>query len=163
MPETAIAIREINPGETESVCALIRDVFTEFVAPHFADEGVKQFLAYVDPEQMAERMRSEYQVLLAEKAGELVAAIEIRRFKHISLLFVAPDCQRQGIARQLITEALNRAYRAEPDLSRISVHASPNSVLAYEALGFHAEGPAKEEYGIRYIPMSKAIRNENDG
>ena len=163
MHESQFAVRNMEPGEEEAVCALVRQIFTEFVAPHYEDEGIREFLRYLDPQLMAERMQSDHYVLLAEKDVKLAGAIEIRDFGHISLLFVIRDCQRHGIARQLIAETLKIGRRAKPNLSWVSVHASPNSVMAYEALGFRAEGPEKEEHGIRYIPMRRVVRNENDG
>ena len=146
-------IRRMKLGEEEQVCHLVRQVFNEFVAPLYTQEGVEEFLKYVDPDLMAKRTRNNHFVMLAEEDGNLVGAIEVRDFNHISLLFVASEFQRKGIANKLLEEAVDLGRRNEPSLAEVSVHSSPNAVSAYEKLGFHAEGPEKVEHGIRFIPM----------
>lgn len=155
--------RRMEPGEEEKVCLFIQQVFSEFVAPLYTQEGVDEFLRYVDPELMARRVKINHFTLLAEDGGNLVGAIEVRDFNHVSLLFVARDAQRQGIARQLLHEALEISRRNRADLTEVSVHSSPNAVDAYERLGFQAEGPERVEHGIRFIPMKLRIGNDDDG
>ena len=156
-------IRRMKPGEEEDLCLLVIRIFNEFVAPHYSQEGVDEFLRYVDPEQMSKRASRNHFTLLAEDCDNLVGVIEIRDFNHVSLLFVARDAQRQGIARELLSEALVISQREKPNLSEVSVHSSPNAVGAYERLGFQAEGPEKNERGIRFIPMKMLLGNYNDG
>lgn len=155
-------IRRLEPGEEEEVCKLIQDVFVEFVAPLYEKEGVDDFLHYVDPKVMAERSRSNHFTLLAEDSGNLVGVIEMRGFNHVSLLFVAREAQRRGIARKLLNEGLKISRRNRPDLPEVSVHSSPNAVEAYERLGFKVEGPEKLEHGIRYIPMTLRTTKNDD-
>ena len=156
-------IRRLKPGEEEQVCHLVRQVFNEFVAPLYTQEGVEEFLRYVDPDLMAKRASSNYFVMLAEEGGNLVGAIEVRDFNHISLLFVVSDSQRKGIANKLLDEALEMGRRNEPSLAEVSVHSSPNAVGAYEKLGFHIEGPEKVEHGIRFIPMILRLGQGDEG
>ena len=115
-------IRRLEPGEEEEVCKLIQDVFVEFVAPLYEKEGVDDFLHYVDPKVMAERSRSNHFTLLAEDSGNLVGVIEMRGFNHVSLLFVAREAQRRGIARKLLNEGLKISRRNRPDLPEVSRH-----------------------------------------
>jgi len=153
----------MKPGEEKRVCRLVRQVFNDFVAPLYAQEGVEEFLRYADPDLMAKRAQSNHLVLIAEANAELIGAIEIRNFNHISLLFVARERQRQGIGGQLLKEVITIARRYEPDLSEMEVHSSPNAVDAYERLGFQAVGSEKLEHGICFIPMRMRINNVEDG
>lgn len=163
MSEESISIRQMERGEEERVCRLIQQVFNDFVAPLYAQEGVEEFLRYVDPNLMAKRTQSNHLTLIAEVNRELIGAIEMRDFNHISLLFIVGEKQRQGIGRKLLQEALVIARRYEPDLSEVDVHSSPNAVDAYERLGFQAVGPEKLENGICYVPMKMRIENVDDG
>ena len=153
----------MKPGEEDQVCHLVREAFNEFVAPLYTQKGVEEFLRYVDPDLMAKRARSNHFVMLAEVGGNLIGAIEVRNFNHISLLFVASESQHKGIANQLLDEVLEMGRRNEPPLAEVSVHSSPNAVGAYEKLGFHAEGPEKVEQGIRFIPMILRLGQGDDG
>jgi GNAT superfamily N-acetyltransferase len=153
----------MEPGEEDRVCNLVKEVFGEFVAPLYEPEGVEEFLRYVDPDLMAQRSKQNHLTLLAEESGGVVGVIELRDFNHVSLLFVAGEVQRKGIARQLLNEGLETARRNRGDLNEVSVHSSPNAVEAYERLGFEAEGPEKLEHGIRYIPMKLRLADHDDG
>ena len=156
-------VRRMEPGEEELACDLVQDVFREFVAPLYEQEGVEEFLRYVDPSLMAERSRLNHFTLLAVDSGNVVGVLEVRDLNHVSLLFVASEAQRKGIARQLLNEGLEIARRNSPDLSEVTVHSSPNAVEAYERLGFEAEGPEELEHGIRYVPMRMRLVNPDDG
>ena len=89
--------------------------------------------------------------------------MEIREAHHIAMLFVKPGMQRQGIGRRLVQEAI--AYRRTHNLEtrQIAVHSSPNSVAAYERLGFHKTGEQQEANGIRFIPMARRQAIEAEG
>lgn len=135
------------------MCLLARAVFNECVAPLYSQEGVDEFYGYVDPDFMSTRAMTNHVTLLAEVGDRPVGMIELRDFNHVSLLFVAKEAHRRGIARLLLKEAVTLCRLNNPDLFDVSVHSSPNAIEAYERLGFEAEGPEKSEHGIRYIPM----------
>jgi len=161
--EFSVSIRQMKPGEEERVCRLVHQVFNDFVAPLFEQEGVEEFFRYADPNLMAKRAQSNHLALIAEANGVLYGTIEMRNFNHISLLFVARKRQRQGIGRQLLMEALTIARRYEPNLSEIDVHSSPNAVDAYERLSFQTVGSKKLENGISFVPMRMRIHNSGNG
>ena len=163
MSEVSVYIRRMKPGEEERVCQLVQQVFNDFVAPLYAQEGVEEFLRYADPDLMAKRAQSNHLVLIAEENREFIGAIEMRNFNHISLMFVARDNQRQGIGRHLLQGVLTIAKRYEPDLFEVNVHSSPNAVDAYKRLGFQTAGPEKLENGIYFVPMKMHIANVEDG
>jgi GNAT superfamily N-acetyltransferase len=161
--EFSVSIRQMKPGEEGRVCHLVHQVFNDFVAPRFEQEGVEEFLRYADPILMAKRAQSNQLALIAEANGELYGIIEMVNFNHISLLFVARKRQHQGIGRQLLKEALTIARRYEPNLSEIDVDSSPNAVDAYERLGFQIVGSKKLENGISFVLMRMYIHNAENG
>ena len=163
MTEQEVLIRRMKNGEEGIVCRLAVEVFSEFVAPLYTQEGVSEFLRYIDPDLMSKRAKSNHFVLMAESDNRLVGIIEVRDFNHISLLFVLREAQRKGIAKQLLNEALNTCAQHKPNLSYLSVHSSPNSVEAYEHIGFRSEGREGLDRGIRYILMKLQFQDIDDG
>ncbi|NIO08808.1 MAG: GNAT family N-acetyltransferase [Deltaproteobacteria bacterium] len=143
----------MNPGESNLACQFIHEVFDEFVSPYYSQEGVNQFHQYADPKLMAARLRSGHVAWVAETDGRIVGLIELRNLIHVSLLFVDGTMQRKGIGRQLFQQAQEWCRRNGREAGEITVHSSPNSVTAYERLGFHAEGPEQNTHGIRFVPM----------
>ena len=157
----SVVIRKIEPGEEKHVCNLVKGVFYEFVAPLYEEDGVEEFIRYIDPDRMTHRIINNHFVLIAEKDGILLGAIEIRDHKHISLLFVVGYAQRQGIAKRLLDEALEIS-RSRINLTEMSVNSSPNAVEAYCNLGFEVYGQEQIKNGIRFIPMKLGIRTNDD-
>ncbi len=163
MTDHISSIRLMKHGEESTACRLAVEVFNEFVAPHYSQEGVSEFLRYIDPDLMSKRVKSDHFVLIAEMDDRLVGMIEVRGFNHISLLFVSREAQRKGIAKRLLNKALQICSRYNPNLSHVSVHSSPNSIEAYEHLGFRSEGSEKLEHGNRYVPMILQVYKNNGG
>ena len=152
-------IRHMKSTEEERVCDLIQLVFNEFVAPHYSQKGVQEFLRYIDPVLLAVRIQSNHFILLAESGDELAGMIEVRHWNHISLLFIDGRFHRMGIARELIIKALEICKGECLDLSAVTVNSSPNAIEAYEKLGFHVEGPELMEHGIRFVRMRMYLTN----
>ena len=136
--------------EVSEVCALVNRVFSAFVAPMYAVEGVQEFLSHVQPEKLLRRLNHNHTVVVAEKGARLVGMIEMRNSDHVSLFFVEGHEQGKGIGRGLMNYLIEMKA-----CEHISVHASPNSTAAYETLGFTSEGPLETKNGITYMPMKK--------
>ena len=151
------SIRRMRPGDEQRVSLLIREVFMDFVAPHYSEDGVKEFLSYITPERLEERMQSNHVGFLAELGEILVGVLEIRRYEHITLLFVEGQYQQRGIAAELLRKAVEFAKRNKPGLNAFTVNSSPNAVAAYRKLGFTQAEPEQIQHGIRYIPMELAL------
>jgi GNAT superfamily N-acetyltransferase len=140
----------MRPEQARTASDLIARVFRVFVAPLFTAEGQREFLAYTGPERMAARLGRNHRALVAVAGRRIVGIIEVRGRSHVSLLFVEGAHQRRGVARGLFRAAFEDAGGAR---RRITVNASPNSVAAYERLGFCAKGPERARKGIRFLPM----------
>ena len=145
--------RYMKPGEETYVSKLISRVLNRYVAPNYSQEGIKEFESYIIPDLITDRTRSDHFVLVAELEGNLVGAIEVRSLSHVSLLFVDSDYQRSGIGNVLLSKSLEICRDSRPDVSAVTVHASPNAVEAYLKYGFETQGPEQIENGIRFVPM----------
>ncbi len=143
----------MHSGEETKVFDLVRRVFNEFVAPSYSQEGRDEFFKYAQADALAQRSQNNHFVLLAIVAGQPVGMIEMRDHRHVSMLFVDRSFQRRGISRALLRQALDECRRAKPDLSQVTVHAAPNSVLIYERLGFRATSSEQVSNGLRFTSM----------
>ena len=154
---SSIIYREIQPAEITAVSALARESFDRCVAMHYQTEGVEEFHRYASVEALSQRHNSGHITLVAEDAGELVGMLHLRELCHISMLFVRPSRQRGGIGRGLLTAAGTLAGRTDCEFT---VNSSPNSVSAYERLGFRITGSEQCVHGIRFVPMQRLPHND---
>lgn len=152
--EPGLLIRPMSPGEETGVCDLVMRVFTEFVAPGYGPEGLKEFRKYVDPAALLKRSEAGHFVLVAAVQSQLAGVIEMRHNEHICLLFVDRQFLRRGIAKALLFQALAVSRQHNPDLERVTVNSSPYAVPVYERLGFASTGPEQVKNGIRFVPMA---------
>ena len=150
---SSIIYRQIHPSETAAVSSLAREVFDQFVAPHYQTEGVAEFHRYASAEALSQRHKSGHITLVAEHSGELVGMLHLREPRHVSMLFVQSSRQRGGIARGLLAAA-------DDANCEFTVNSSPNAVSAYERLGFRITGSEQCVHGIRFIPMQRLSPND---
>ena len=147
-----IIYRQVEPSEAAAALSLAREIFDQFVAPHYQSEGVSEFRRYASVEALSQRHRSGHITLVAEQSGELLGMLHLREPCHISMLFVRSSSQRSGIGRGLLAAAAALVGDAR---CPFTVNSSPNAVSAYEHLGFHVTGPEQRLHGIRFIPMQR--------
>ena len=153
-PKTSpISLRPMKPGEEAGIVDLVLEVFSEFVAPEFPDEGISEFKRYITASALSERFASGNPILVALLETKLIGVTEIRDHCHIALLFVKPLYQKKGLARQLIHEAVRICKKRNPDIQKMTVNSSPNAYEAYRRLGFTGERKVKTVNAIRFIPM----------
>ena len=150
-----ITYRLLKPGEEDDVCELIAEVFNEFVAPGYTEEGVLRFYLYANPKTLEERQGHNYFCMIAESGNCIIGMIEIRNCNHISLLFVRE--RGKGVARDLFKHALEMCLEYEPGIVELTVHSSPYAVSIYERLGFIATDEERAENGIVYVPMKYSV------
>jgi GNAT superfamily N-acetyltransferase len=152
-----VKYRSMKKEEERDVIELVEQVFHQFVAPLFSNEGATEFMKYADPDALAERIKGGSFVLVAESEREIIGIIEIRKESHISLFFIKREYQCKGVGRELVSKAVQKCKAVNSDLTELTVNASPNAVSAYHALGFLQRDEEKYTNGIRFVPMSLAI------
>lgn len=139
--------------------ALVRDVFWDFVAPSYSDDGVMEFTDYIRFENIrAEIDAGRFLLWGGYVSGRLVGVLGVRPPNHISLMFVARAYQHKGVATALFRQA--KAFFQKLGCAEISVHSSPYAVGIYKMMGFVPTGPEVEENGIRHTPMVYSIPQE---
>ncbi len=153
----------MKPGDEGRIYALVSSVFSEFVASEYLPEGIEEFINYIQPEDIASRAAENHFVFVAESGSEIVGVIEIRNSNHISLLFAEKRFQRRGVGKELLRKSVEVCRREVPGLERITVHSSPNAVLAYEKMGFEPSGSERTFHGIRFVPMTCRLEKGDSG
>lgn len=148
---------ESSAFSTEQLSEFIREIFDEFIAADFSEEGVLEFYKYISPEKMKERHRNHFFLFAVDNNDQLSGLMEIRDNKHIALMFIKKEMQRKGIGKKLLSAAIEKCRKENPSLEKITVHSGANSLEAYKGMGFLETDQEKVSHGIRYTPMELKI------
>lgn len=136
---------------------LVREVFMEFEAPEYEENGVTEFLNYIETGAMRQRIRDkELRLWGYFEGGKLTGVIALKTGGHISLLFVKKEYHRRGIAGSLF-ERVKQECVLE-GINEITVNSSPYAKEAYAHLEFTAKSEEQTVNGIRFIPMGYNIK-----
>lgn len=147
----------MKSGEEKQVIDLVLSVFDEFVAPEYSNDGIVEFKKYADAEALEGRSQSNSFTLIAKINAKLIGIIEMIDYRHIAMFFVKKPFQKQGIGIALLRNAIDICIKHRPDLCKITVNASPNSVSAYEKMGFNADEDEQIANGIRFTAMGMIL------
>ncbi len=146
--------RKLREEDFQGVSKLIWDGFSEFEAPEYPEEGLHTFREFIEPASLSKAAESGAMSFWGCFAGrEAAGVIASRKKSHISLLFVAKNYQRRGIAAELFARLKTELLTAYPETAAITVHSSPYAVPVYEKLGFTAIDEEQLQDGLRFIPM----------
>lgn len=140
-----INIKKIINDDRDEALNLVLDVFMEFGASDFSEEGVQTFKNYIDNKELSENL----EMYGAYYKNILVGVIATRNEgNHITLLFVDGNYHRNGIGRILFKYVLELSSS-----ENITVNSSPYAVEVYHHLGFIETDFEHIDDGIRYTPM----------
>jgi len=152
--DSSIQIRFSNPDE-EEICALVKRIFDKFVAPDYPQDGIQEFYGFANPTAMKARDGKEQILLVAEEVNVICGILEMRNINHISLLFV--EKQGRGIARSLLSFAVQECSKRDSAVKQITVNSSPYAQVIYYKLGFRPTGPSQTLNGITFTPMALVV------
>ena len=151
MSAISIETKEItNQKEIDEAVNLVTEVFMQYEAPDYSQEGVDNFFktALYD----ADFMKS-LTIYGAYEGQTLVGVVATRsEGRHIALFFVDGAHHRRGIGRMLFEEVKKNAPTKE-----ITVNSSPFAKDFYHRLGFIDMSEEQTVTGIRFIPMQYII------
>lgn len=138
-------VRKIGKEQLGESLGLVWEVFLQFVAPDYSEEGVKSFRDFMKSEEMIASLEF-FGAYEKQELRGVIATNENR--KHICLFFVKAQYHRQGIGRKLWEYVLgNSPHKA------LTVHASPYAVPIYRQLGFVETCGEQIADGMRFTPM----------
>lgn len=136
-----VLIRKLDNEDQQKVLTFVWNVFLEYEAPDYTQEGIEEFYKSIHDENYLS-MLSIYGAFLND---ELVGVIATRNNgKHIALFFVDGKYHHQGIGKQLF-----QTVRTD----KMTVNSSPYAVLIYQKLGFKATATEQVVNGLRFTPM----------
>jgi GNAT superfamily N-acetyltransferase len=140
----------LKPERLNEALNLVREVFLEYEAPDYSEEGIREFMRFIKPKAIA-KMLSENAIYIwiCERDNRVIGVLGAR-CDHINLLFVQGDYHRMGIARQLFRMML---LHFNPE--SVTVNSSPYAVKAYRKLGFVDTNTEQTVNGIRFVPMKR--------
>lgn len=146
-------IRMLQEEELEQALQLAWDVFQEYEAPVYKQEGVETFHGYIQVDVVRQKVSSGKMILFGcFSEEELVGMLALRDQNHISMFFVKTEYHRKKVGRQLFQSCLNYVS-TNSEHHVITVNSSPYGVGFYHKLGFVDTGEEQERDGIRFTPM----------
>ena len=146
----------MNQYLTEAL-GLVWDVFFEFEAPEYCEDGVAEFKRYIEPDAIRAKLElGELRMWISLSEDRVTGVLALRPPCHISLLFVDKHYHHQGIARALFEHALGLA-KAEGKHKEMTVFSSPYAAGYYRRMGFADTDTEQTVNGIRFIPMKREI------
>ncbi|WP_052769893.1 GNAT family N-acetyltransferase [Paenibacillus sp. IHB B 3415] len=148
---TAIAIRQLMPGEEKLITPLIREAFDIHISVNYSAQGVIEFYKYIELAAIRKRMQQDHEIFITTSGPGVTGIIELRNNNHISLLFVKNAHKGTGIGRILLQHAVDK-MKAD-GVRQITVNSSPNSIGFYASQGFVPVGEEEEERGVRSLSM----------
>ena len=152
-------IKEVGKNELKQALDLVSQVFNEFVAVDYSEQGIKSYEDYlkIKYDEVLSDIKSGHKKLWGYyQDDEIIGVIATRDVSHIALMFVKKEYHRKGIARQLFDYALAEIINNKK-VTQITVNSSPYAVSAYERLGFIKTDEKQEKDGIIYIPMARPV------
>ena len=152
-------IKEVDKNGLKQALDLVNNVFSEFVAVDYTEQGKKSFADYlkIKYDEMSSDIKTGYKKLWGYyQNDEIIGVIATRDISHIALMFVDKRHHRKGIARKLLDNVL-AGINGSADITKMTVNSSPYAVKVYERLGFVKTDEQQEKDGIIYIPMAKRL------
>lgn len=138
-------IRKLRPDEIGEALCLTWNVFQQYEAPDYTQEGINEFYKSIHDEKYL----SELCWYGAFVLDDLVGVLATRNAgTHIALFFVEGKYHGQGIGEQLY-----QAAWAENHSNVMTVNSSPYAVPVYHKLGFKDAGSKRAVNGLRFTPM----------
>ncbi|MEI5990669.1 GNAT family N-acetyltransferase [Enterococcus crotali] len=143
-----------NESELKEALALTKDVFQEFEAPDYSNEGIEHFNQFISFDTINQQIAKHELMIWAyfSDRTNLTGMIALRLPNHLSLLFVDKSFHRQGIARQLLETVITYCQTVHK-VTELTVNSSPYAFNAYKHLGFIPTDDQQEIDGIIFTPM----------
>jgi predicted GNAT family N-acyltransferase len=143
---------ELQEKDIQNALDLVWEVFQEFEAPDYSQEGINTFKDFIHYPSILDMLRHDkIKFWGCFDQTRLAGIIAMRPPSHISLLFVKKEYQRRGIARSLFKTVVKECKQQEAET--ITVNSSPYAVKIYHRLGFKDLSEEKLTDGIRFTPM----------
>lgn len=146
-------ITEVDYRDINQAVELVRNVFSEFVAPDYSEQGKIAFENYINSLKNEDLKPQNKNMWACYEKGKIVGVIATRNISHIFLMFVDKLHHKKGIAKYMFNFILNEIKKYHGEVTQITVSSSPYAIKAYESLGFVKTGEQQEKDGIIFTSM----------
>lgn len=147
-----IEIMKINPDEGPAAYALVVSVAEQSVFEDYTEEGREAFRQYISPEFLVAYDADNF-AFVARRDGGLVGVAKVRRTNHLSMLFVASDCQRQGLGRRLLAATIAECKTRHPGVTHLTANSSGFGLPFFQREGFKVMADIQTVNGISFTPI----------
>jgi len=147
-----LEIRRLKEEELTAALNLVWEVFEQEIKPSYSEEGVQEFLKFINPDFMKDLHRKGEIIFWGAIEEELIGTVAVRTDGHISLFFVKNEYQGLGIGKALFQMMFHYCVE-ELKVKKITVNAAPQSVIKYIHMGMQQVGTEEEKCGICSVPM----------
>ncbi len=150
-------IRKITSSEVNEALNLALEVFMQFEAPDYKQDGVETFKRDIieNEEFISKCKRGDCPIYAAFDDRKIIGMIGMRGSKtHINLVFTKKEYHRKGVATAIFKFLL----QDNPQLSEITLNSSPYGLPFYLKLGFVPQSEEQEQDVIRYTPMKYIVK-----
>lgn len=146
-------IKNIDFDNIGEAFKLVKNVFMEFDAPDYSQEGINEFIEQIiENQEFINKFKTGEQIMIgAFHDDKIIGVLSISIRNHISLIFVDKKYHRMGIATKLFNEIHSRLQLKNID--KIKLNSSPYAIPFYEKIGFVSTDIEQTKNGIRYTPM----------
>lgn len=150
-------IRRLEISEIEDALSLVWEVFLEYEAPEYSEEGIRTFEnTIIKSVEFKNRIFSGDQIMFgAFHDKKLIGVLSMSIRNHISLLFIHKDYHRKGVATLLFKKLVNELKNR--DVKKITLNSSRYGVPFYHKVGFKDLDVEQIRDGIRFTPMEYLI------
>ncbi len=152
-----IKISKLTENEIPDFCLLVREVYDEFVAPDYPEEGNEHFYTFLTKEAVSKRMNDGALTLCARADGIMAGVCAFRDKTHLSTFFVKKQFHGRGIGRMMFDFSLEEIKKKYPESEVVSVFSSPFALPVYKRLGFIQTDERQQKDGIIFFPMEYRI------
>ncbi len=138
-------IRKVLKKEMKEALNLVWEVFLEFEAPDYTEEGINEFKRTIDDKKWVSE-RDFYGAF--DENNKIIGVVATKDLTHISLFFVNGKYHRHGIGRQLYDKV-----RMINDKPFFTVNSSTYAHEIYKRFGFIDTDLEQCVNGLRFYPM----------
>lgn len=137
-------IRKIKKQEMKKALNLVWNVFLEYEAIDYPQEGIDEFNKCLKDEKWV----NEREFFGAFENDEVLGVIATKNKTHIALFFVDGEHHRKGIGRKLYNKVCE-----ENNTNKFTVNSSTYAKKIYEKFGFKCLDGERSVNGMRFYPM----------
>lgn len=152
-------IEDIKIEELKETLDLVKNVFDEFEAPYYTEEGINNFYEFASYNNIQKQLKDNMKIFIVKDRNKIIGMIAITNYSHIAMLFINKKYHKKGIGTRLINYAKYYARINNRKIYSITVNSSPYAIEFYHKIGFKDTDVEKTVDGITFTPMAISIYN----